>query len=63
MQVIKFIVFLNVFIVSTAAESYANSTQKLLSRRKRYIAFPDGSSVSVCNCFENTKEVKGKELN
>ena len=56
MQVIKFIVFLNVFIASTIAESYANSTQKLLSRRKRYIAFPDGSSVSVCNYLRKTRK-------
>ncbi|XP_037808395.1 uncharacterized protein LOC119601507 [Lucilia sericata] len=50
MQFLKVVAFLNLLVVCMSAETYSNSTQ-VLSRRKRYIAFPDGSSVSAAICL------------
>ncbi|XP_073820079.1 uncharacterized protein [Musca autumnalis] len=50
-QIHKLVVLLSVVIVSTEALSTGNTTQILVNRRRRYLAFPEGSSVSAAICM------------
>lgn len=53
-KVLISIIFLliNLLVISSREHNSSNATDvKILSRKKRYLIFPKGSSFSVATCF------------